>query len=272
MKHVVIEPKKGWEAFNFSELREFKDLFILLSLRDVKLRYKQTLLGVFWVLFQPLVTVAIFSVIFGKLAKLPSDGVPYIIFVFSGLLPWLFFSQAIQRASNSLISDARLISRVYFPRILVPVSSAAAVVVDFLVMAAALFIIMAIYQVPPTWKLIFLPVLLLITFVFSSAMGIWLSAFNVYYRDFAYVLPFIIQVWMYASPIVYSGSIVPEKWAFLYSLNPISGIIDAFRWSILGTVKFPYFSFSISCLLVLISFFGSCYTFKRIERFFADVI
>lgn len=272
MKPIIIEPKPRWSLVDFSELKEFKDLFILLALRDVKLRYKQTVLGILWVVFQPFVTVVIFSFIFGKLAKLPSDGVPYTIFAFCGLLPWLFFSQAIQRASNSLVSDARLISKVYFPRILVPISSAAAVIIDFLVMLAVLFILMGVYHICPTWRLAFLPLLLAMTFIFSSAMGIWLSAFNVYYRDFAYILPFVIQIWMYASPIVYSGSIIPDQWKIFYSLNPISGIIDSFRWCILGTLEFPFFSFTVSSVIILFSFFGSCYTFKRIERFFADVI
>jgi len=271
-KPIFIEPKASWKFFDFNEFKEFKDLFVLLSLRDVKLRYKQTVLGVLWVVFQPLVTVVVFTYIFGRLAKLPSDGVPYLIFAFSGLLPWFFFSQAIQRGSNSLVSDARLISKVYFPRLLVPISSVAAVVIDFLVMTVLFFILMAVYQICPTWRLACLPLFLFWTFLFSAAIAIWLSAFNVYYRDFAYILPFIIQIWMYASPIIYSGSIIPDQWKFFYALNPISGIIDGFRWCLFGNHSFPYFSCSISLVISLICFFGSCVTFKRIERFFADVI
>jgi lipopolysaccharide transport system permease protein len=272
LKPVVIEPKSSLKFFDFKELKEFRDLFVLLSLRDVKLRYKQTVLGVLWVVFQPLVTVVVFTYIFGRLARLPSDGVPYLVFAFSGLLPWFFFSQAIQRGSNSLVSDARLISKVYFPRMLVPISSVASVAIDFLVMTALFFVIMAFYQIAPTWRLASLPLLLCWTFVFSTAIAIWLSAFNVYYRDFAYILPFLIQVWMYASPIIYSGSIIPDQWKLLYSLNPLAGIIDAFRWCLLGTTPFPILSFTVSLAMTLICFFGSCFTFKKIERFFADVI
>ena len=271
-KQIVIESKPSWKFFDFKELKEFKDLFFLLSLRDVKLRYKQTLLGVLWVVFQPLATVIVFTYIFGRLAKMPSDGVPYLIFAFSGLLPWFFFSQAIQRGSNSLISDAKLITKVYFPRMIVPISSVAAVIIDFLVMTGLFLVLMAVYQIHPTWRLVCLPLLLLWTLTFSTAISIWLSAFNVYYRDFAYVLPFIIQIWMYASPIIYSGSIIPMKWKFVYALNPLSGIIDCFRWSLLGTTEFPWISFTVSSLVTVVAFFGSCATFKRIERHFADVI
>jgi lipopolysaccharide transport system permease protein len=271
-KKYVIKPRSGWIPVNLRELWEFRDLFFILSQREVKLRYKQTILGIAWVLLQPLLTAILFALIFGRVAKMPSDGDPYVLFAFAGLLPWIMFSQGLQRASNSLIQESKLISKVYFPRVLLPSACCAAVIIDFLVSLSALAVLLVYYQVPLTLNLLFLPLLLLCTLLCTIGISLWFSAFNVYYRDFMYALPFFIQLWMYASPVVYSGSMISEKWGLLYSLNPLVGIIEAFRWSLLGRDTFPFASFTISLGISFGMLFMGMIVFRRIERYFADVI
>jgi len=255
------------------DLWRYRDLLLILAGRDVKLRYKQTLLGVTWVILQPLLTALIFTVIFGNFAKMPSDGQPYMLFTFAGLLSWNLFSQSLQRAGNSLVDSAAMISKVYFPRMSIPVASTGAVLVDFGVSLAVFVVLMVVYQVVPTWRLLTLPFFLMLTLVTAVGVSLWLSALSVYYRDFMYAIPFIIMAWMYASPVAYAASIVPERWRLLYSLNPALGFIEGFRWALLGgesplTVQMV----AISTLGALVAFVSGAFIFRRIERGFADVI
>lgn len=269
---VVIEPSHGWVAINFGELWSYRDLLWLLAGRDVKLRYKQTVLGVIWVVLQPVVAALIFAVIFGRFAKLPSDGFPYPLFVFTGMLPWNYFAGTLQRAGNSLLTDARLISKVYFPRLLIPLASTSAVLIDFLVTLVVLLGLLFYYQVMPDWRLITLPFFLLITSLAAIGVSLWLSALNVRYRDFVYALPFLIQLWMYASPVAYSTSIIPEKWRWLYSFNPAVGFIEGFRWSLLGQSTLTLLMVVLSSIVSVLLFVSGVYYFRRVERSFADVI
>ncbi len=268
----VVQPTRGWSAINLRELWQYRDLLWILASRDVKLRYKQTALGVIWVVLQPLVAALIFAAIFGGFARLPSDGNPYLLFVFSGLLPWNFFAGALQRAGNSLITDSRLISKVYFPRLLIPLASTGAVLIDFAVTLGVFAILAVIYRVPPTWHLLALPVFLLLTILVAVGASLWLSAFNVQYRDFMYALPFLIQIWMYASPVVYATSLVPERWRALFSLNPAVGFIEGFRWSLLGGSSLTPEMVLTTLAIGLLVFVSGAYVFRRVERGFADVI
>lgn len=253
-------------------LWRYRDLLYILAMRDVKLRYKQTALGIIWVVLQPLVAALIFAIIFGRFANLPSSGVPYLPFVFAGMLPWNLFSGALQRAGNSLISDSRLISKVYFPRMAIPVASSAAVLIDFAVALAVMFGLLLFYGIPLTANLLALPLLLLLTLLISVGVSLFLSALNVYYRDFMYALPFVVQVWMYATPVVYSIDLIPEALRGIYALNPLVGVIDGFRWALLGLGDFPLMSLFLSLVIGMILFIGGAFVFQRVERNFADVI
>jgi lipopolysaccharide transport system permease protein len=269
---VVIRPTRGWAALNLRELWQYRDLLLILAGRDVKLRYKQTALGVVWVVLQPLIAALIFAVIFGRFANLPSDGLPYLLFVFCGLLPWNYFSGALQRAGNSLITDARLISKVYFPRLLIPLASTIAVLIDFAVTLGVLAILMVIYQVAPTWRLLSLPFFLIMTTLMATGVSLWLSALNVKYRDFMYATPFLIQVWMFASPVVYAATIVPQEWRALYSLNPAAGFIEGFRWALLGRSALGIDMVLSMVVFALLIFISGAFFFRRVERGFADVV
>jgi lipopolysaccharide transport system permease protein len=269
---VVIEPSSGWAALDLRELWAYRDLLGILAGRDVRLRYKQTALGVIWVVLQPLAAAAIFTVVFGYFARLPSDGQPYLLFVFAGLLPWNFFAGVLQRAGDSLIRDGALIRKVYFPRLLLPLSSTAAVLVDLLVALAVLTVLMAVYQVAPTWRAVALPFFLLLTALTASGVSLWLSALNVQYRDFVYALPFLIQVWMYASPVAYATSLVPERWRALYSLNPAVGFIEGFRWALLGRSALTPEMVAMTAVAALAAFLSGALFFRRVERRFADVV
>lgn len=269
---VRIEPSHGWSALNIRDLWEYRDLVFILAMRDVKLRYKQTVLGVVWVILQPLITAAIFALIFGRLGNLPSGGLPYLPFAFAGMLPWNFFSQSLQRASSSLITDSRLISKVYFPRMIVPISSTLAVVMDFGVAVVVMLGLMIYYQIPFTWRMLVTPLLFLVTFFAADGISFWLSAFNVYYRDFTYAAPFLIQAWMYASPVAYSSTLIPEKWLPIYALNPMVGLIEGFRWALLGTGAFSFTVFAPTLLSTAFFLITGAFVFRRVERAFADVI
>lgn len=270
--HVRVQPSRGWAGVDVRELWEFRDLWLILAMRDVQLRYKQTVLGVIWVVLQPLLSSLIFLVIFGRIANLPSDGLPYLLFVYAGILPWNLFSGALQRAGSSLISDAKLISKVYFPRMIIPLASTAAVLVDFGVGLSVISMLLLAYQMPLTPNLLALPILLLIAVMIASGVGLLVSAFNVYYRDFMYALPFVIQVWMYSSPLVYSTRMIPDQWQWLYALNPMVGVIDGFRWSLLGQTGFPWLSLSVAVVVGSLFFLSGAFVFKRVERRFVDVI
>jgi lipopolysaccharide transport system permease protein len=270
--HVHIVPPSGWWQIDLRELWAFRDLFGILVMRDIKLRYRQTALGVTWVILQPLLSSFIFAIIFGSLAKLPSDGTPYMLFVFAGMVPWNLFAQALQRAGNSMVTDSRLISKIYFPRLIIPVATASAVLVDFIVSCGVMVIISIWYGYTPslTWLAI-LP-LACLTLLVAVGASLFFSALNVYYRDFMYALPFVVQAWMYASPLVYSTSLVPPKWQIVYALNPMSGIIDGFRWALLGHREFPASGLVVSALGAVVIAAVGLYVFQRVERNFADVI
>ena len=269
---VVVRASSGWSALNLRELWKYRDLLLILAGRDIKLRYKQTALGVFWVVMQPLAAALIFAVIFGRFANLPSDGQPYVLFVMSGLLPWGYFAGALQRAGNSLITDSKLISKVYFPRLLIPLASTAAVVVDLAVALSVFGVLMLVYQVPFTWRLLALPLFLGLATLLAVGVSLWLSALNVQYRDFMYALPFIIQLWMYASPVVYATSLVPERFRLLYSLNPVVGIIEGFRWTLVGSDALTAPMVALSLTVGLVALVSGAFVFRRVERRFADIL
>lgn len=272
VRRLRIAPPSPWGDLDLRELWSFRDLLIILMLRDVKLRYKQTALGIIWVILQPLAAALIFAAIFGLFARLPSSGIPYLPFVFAAMLPWNLFSGALQRAGNSLVLEARLISKVYFPRAIIPIASCAAVLVDFGVALIVMVALMVGYHIPVTFNFLVLPLLLVITLLLAVGISLLLSAFNVYYRDFGYALPFIIQVWMYASPVVYSQELIPGPLHVIYALNPIVGVIDGFRWSLLGAGSFPWLSLSISAGMSVLLLVIAGIVFQRVEQYFADVI
>ncbi|MDX2217290.1 MAG: ABC transporter permease [Oculatellaceae cyanobacterium bins.114] len=255
------------------DLWRYRELFYFLAWRDILVRYKQTTIGIAWALIRPFLTMVVFTVVFGQIAKLPSNGVPYPILVFSAMLPWQFFANSLSECSNSLISNANLISKVYFPRLVVPTSSVIVSFVDFMISAIILIGLMGWYHFIPSWRIVTLPFFILIAFMAAMGAGLWLAALNVKYRDFRYIVPFIIQFGLYISPVGFSSSVVPEQWRWLYSLNPMVGVIDGFRWAILGgqqQLYLPGFVLSVGfvvCLFVL----GIRY-FRAYERTFADVI
>lgn len=262
------------EAQYWRDIWRYRELFYFLAWRDILVRYKQTFIGVAWALIRPFLTMVVFTIVFGRLAKLPSDGnTPYPILVFSAMLPWQFFASALAECSNSLISNANLISKVYFPRLVVPTSAVIVSFVDFLISGLILLGLMTWYTFIPSWRILTLPFFILIAFAAAMGGGLWLSALNVQYRDFRYVVPFIVQLGLYISPVGFSSSLVPAQWRLLYSLNPMVGVIDGFRWAILGEDAVLYWpGFTLSMLLVsLLSVSGVIY-FRRMERTFADVI
>lgn len=270
--HTVIEPPKGWAALQLSEVWKFRELLFFLTWRDIKVRYKQTALGATWAILQPVLTMGVFSIIFGGLAKLPSDGIPYPIFTFTALLPWQLFAFALTQSSNSLVGEQKLISKVYFPRLVVPFSSVMAGVVDFGIAFIVLIGLMIYFGIELTSAVLLLPVFLILALTSALAIGLWLSAMNVKYRDIRYVVPFLTQFWMYATPIAYSSSLIPEKWRWFYSLNPMTGVVEGFRWAILGKSSLDVLSLSISAGMVIVLLIGGLYYFKRMESSFADIL
>ena len=271
-RHVTrIEPARGWRALNFRELWAYRELFYVLTQRDIKVRYKQTVLGVVWAVLQPLLTMLIFTVIFGRMAKIPSDDYPYAIFVFAALLPWTFFANAISASSLSLVNSANMVSKVYFPRIIIPLSSIGGGLVDLFISMLVLFALMLWYGVGWSANLLLAPVLLLGVIFVALGVGTLLSALTVAYRDFRFVVPFLVQIWMYATPVVYPASLVPEKWQWALFLNPMAGVIEAFRSAFLGRA-FDWSAIGLSMVVgVLIFIWGIAY-FEKVERRFADII
>lgn len=255
------------------DLWRYRELFYFLAWRDILVRYKQTVIGLAWALLRPFITMVVFTVVFGAFADLPSEGVPYPILVFSALLPWQFFANALTDCSNSLINDSNLISKIYFPRLIMPTSAVVVSFVDFLISGMILLGLMAWYDFVPGWQILALPLFTLIAFALSLGAGLWFSALNVEYRDFRYVVPFIVQFGLYISPVGFSSSVVPKQWQLLYSLNPMVGVIDGFRWSILGGDYQIYWpGFGLSLLLVSFILGSGILHFRRVERKFADVI
>jgi lipopolysaccharide transport system permease protein len=261
------------EAQYWKDLWRYRELFYFLAWRDILVRYKQTAIGIAWALIRPFLTMVVFTVVFGQLAKLPSEGVPYPILVFSAMLPWQFFANALAECSISLLANSNMISKVYFPRMIVPVSAVIVSFVDFLISGMILLALMAWYDFVPSWRILILPLFIAIAFAAALGAGLWLAALNVKYRDFRYIVPFIVQFGLYISPVGFSSSIVPEAWDLLYSLNPMVGVIDGFRWAILGgqsQLHWPGFGLSLG--LVVLLFISGIWYFRKTERTFADVI
>jgi lipopolysaccharide transport system permease protein len=273
---VTIEPTKVWSALNLRDIWHYRELFYFLIWRDIKVRYKQTVIGIAWVIMQPLLSTFIFTLFLGYLARVPSDGAPYPLFVFAGLLPWTFFSGAVVGASGSLVSSANLITKVYFPRMIIPAAAVGARLVDFAIAFGALIVLMLYYGMPLTWRLLSLPLLVILVTLLAVAIGMWMSAINVQYRDVGVALPVLVQFWMFASPVVYSSTLISShpsasRWKFFYMLNPLVGIIDNFRAAILGS-PFNWPALGVSAALTLILLIAAAFHFRRIEKGFADVI
>ena len=267
-----IEPSRGWVSLKLGEIWEYRELLYFLTWRDIKVRYKQTALGAAWAIIQPFFTMLVFSLFFGRLAKIPSDGVPYPIFSFAALVPWTFFANGLSQSSNSLVGSSNLITKVYFPRLIIPISAVISGVIDFALAMVVLFAMMIYYGVSPTINVLFLPLFVLLAFVTSLGVGLWLSALNVEYRDVRYVLPFVVQFWMFATPIAYPSTLLHDPWRTIYGLNPMVGVIEGFRWALLGTQTAPgpiIFVSSLAAILILL--FGAFY-FRRMEKTFADVV
>lgn len=269
---LIIEAGRT-EKHYWADLWRYRELFYFLAWRDILVRYKQTAVGILWAVLRPLLTMVVFTVVFGKLGKFPSEGTPYAIMVFAAMLPWQFFANSLTEASNSLIGNANLISKVYFPRLIVPSSAVITSFVDFLVSGVIMVGLMVWYRFVPGWHIITLPLFIAIAFAAAMGMGLWLTALNVKYRDFRYIVPFIVQFGLYISPVGFSSSIVPEKWRLLYSLNPMVGVIDGFRWAILGgNTRIYWPGFIVSNCLVLFFLLTGVWYFRRTEKNFADVI
>jgi lipopolysaccharide transport system permease protein len=269
---VVIQRRRGWLDFGLEGLWHYRELLYFLVWRDVKVRYKQTAIGAAWAVLQPLVAMAIFTVIFGYFARIPSNGVPYPLFAFAALLPWNLFSQALTRGAASLVTNAHLLTKVYFPRVLIPVSATMLPVVDFGVSMVALAGLMAWYGVTPTWRIATLPLFLGLAFLAAVGLSLVLSPINVRYRDVGHVVPFLVQVWMYASPVVYPLSLVPERWRALYSLNPMVGVIEGVRWALFQTAPPDITALLVSVAMMVGLLLGALICFRRLDATFADVV
>ncbi len=268
---VTIEPKTSWSAVDFREVWHFRELLYFLTLRDIQVRYKQTLLGVSWVLLQPLLTTTVFTIFLGILIRVPSEGTPYVLFVYLGLLPWTFFSAAILSGSNSVVSNAQLINKVYFPRLLIPVSAVAARLFDFAIAFIVLIVLMAYYRVALTWAILLLPVLVALMTLLALGVSMVTSALNVKYRDVGVLIPVLLQLWMYASPVVYPTSLIPAHWQYIYQLNPLVGLIGSFRAAALGT-QIEWFALAWSVGMIAVLLVYAAFLFRRMEARFADVI
>jgi lipopolysaccharide transport system permease protein len=271
-EQVVIEPTRGWAALKFREIWRYRELLYFLTWRDIKVRYKQTALGVAWAIIQPVVDMVVFTLIFGHVAHLPSEGVPYPIFTFAALLPWTYFAYVMQQSGNSLVYNANMVSKVYFPRLALPISTGLAGLLDFAIAFVVLIGMMLFYHIHPGIQVLLLPLFLLLAIAVALGVGIWLAALNVEYRDVKYVLPLLTQVWLYASPVAYSASLVKGKLAIIYALNPMAGVIQGFRWTVLGVGKAPGLSLVPSVAVTLLLLVGGLFYFRRMEQTFADVI
>jgi len=268
---IRIEPSKGWVSLKLDELWEYRELLYFLTWRDIKVRYKQTVLGAAWAIIQPFFTMVVFSLFFGKLAKVPSDGIPYPIFSFAALVPWTFFANGLTQAANSLVGNANLIKKVYFPRLVIPLSAVISGVIDFVLAFVVLLGMMLYYHTFPTVNVLWLPLLLILAFVTALGAGMWLCAMNVQFRDIRYAVPFLVQAWMFASPIAYSSSLVPENLRPLYGLNPMVGVLEGFRWALLGTDTAPAAMVAVSSAVAVALLVSGLYYFRRMEKTFADV-
>jgi lipopolysaccharide transport system permease protein len=268
---IRIQPSHGWATPELGELWEYRDLLYFLIWRDIKVRYKQTVLGATWAIIQPFMTMVVFSLFFGTLAGIPSDGVPYPVFSFVALVPWTFFAHALNQSSNSLVSSANLIKKVYFPRILIPIATALSGLVDFALAFFVLVGMMLHYGIVPTPQIVWLPFLMLLALVTALGVGLWLSALNVIFRDVRYTIPFLTQFWMFATPVAYPSTLLPDVWRTLYGLNPMVGVVEGFRWALLGTPT-DFGAVFVSSLVALILLIAGAFYFRYMEKNFADVV
>jgi lipopolysaccharide transport system permease protein len=269
---LIIEAGRT-ESQYWKDLWRYRELFYFLAWRDVLVRYKQTVIGIAWSILRPLLTMVVFTMVFGKFAKLPSDGIPYPIMVFAAMLPWQFFSSSLSECSNSLISNSNLLSKVYFPRLIIPASAVITSLVDFFISLPMMILLMLWYKFIPDWKIITLPIFILLAFCSAIGAGLWLSSLNVKYRDFRYIVPFIVQFGLYISPVGFTSSIVPQKWRLIYSFNPMVGVIDGFKWAILGNnTEFYLQGFIVSTIMILFLLFSGIWYFRKTEKTFADII
>ncbi len=269
---IVLRPRSGWEAIGWGVLWRYRELLWFLALRDVKVRYKQTALGAAWAILQPLLTMLVFSVVFGRLARIPSEGIPYPVFAYCALLPWQLFAYALTQSSNSLVTNQRLITKVYFPRLVVPIASLLCGLLDFAVAFPVLLGLMLYYGIVPGVAVAALPFLVLLALLTSLAAGLWLSALNAIYRDVQYALPFLTQFWLFVTPVAYPASLVPERWRWLFGLNPMAGVVEGFRWALLGSPHPPGPLVAVSVVSVLVLLAGGLFYFRRMEREFADLV
>ena len=269
---TVIEPTRGWVAVRLREVWRYRELLYFLVWRDVKVRYKQTALGASWAILQPFFTMLIFSIFFGMLAGMPSDGVPYPLFTYVALVPWTFFASGLTLSSNSLVANQALIRKVYFPRLVIPVAAVASGVIDFCIAFVVLVGMVLFYDVMPTANVIWLPALFLLALVTALGAGLWFSALNVLYRDIQYIVPFLVQVWLFSTPIVYPSSLIPEAWRTLFAVNPMVGVVEGFRWALLDTATAPGPMILVSALAALLLLVGGLFFFRRMEKTFSDVV
>ena len=267
-----IEPSRGWVALNLSELWAYRELLYFLTWRDVKVKYKQTIIGAGWAILQPLTTMLVFTLVFKKIADISSEGIPYPIFAYTALLPWNLFATALNRSTVSLVSQVGLISKVYFPRLIIPLSAAFSGIIDFAIAFVILVGMMFWYGITPRWAILSLPLFITIGLIAALSVGLWLAALNVRYRDVGHAVPFLIQIWMFASPVAYPVGLIPEKWRLLYSFNPLAGVIEGFRWALLGKESPDFRVIAVSTMVVFALLFGGLIYFKRTERTFADLV
>ena len=269
---IVIEPRKGWAPLQLRGMWAYRELLYFLTLRELQLRYKQTVIGVAWAVIQPLFTMVIFSLFFGRLAKMPSEGIPYSVFALAGLVPWTFFANGLTQASNSLVSSSNLITKVYFPRMVVPLASVLSGVIDFMVGMVLLLVFMFLKGFTPSSRILFFPAFLVLAFVTALGVGLWMAALNVEYRDVRYVVPFLTQIWMFSTPVVYPISLLHEPWRTVYGLNPMVGVVEGFRWCVVGAGEAPGPTLAFSVFAALAILFSGASYFRRMERTFADVL
>lgn len=269
---TTIQRSRGWTAIGLGELWDHREVVFFLAWRDIKVRYKQTVFGASWAILQPLITMVVFSVIFGQVAKMPSDGVPYPIFSYAALVPWTFFANSVSKGANSLVGGGGMLKQIYFPRLAMPLSATLGNVLDFVLAFAMLIVLMAVYQITPTWNILWLPALLVLAFATAVGVSLVLTAMNVQFRDVRHAVPFLVQIWMFATPVVYPLSVIDDPvWKMVYALNPMVGVVEGFRWALLGLDTAPGPSILISAAVAAFLLIGGLFYFKRMERTFADV-
>lgn len=271
-KMITIKPARGWIPVNWRDLYEYRELLYFLTWRDIKVKYKQTLLGASWAILRPFFLMVIFTLFFGRLAKLPSEGIPHPIFYYSGLLLWTYFAEAVTMSSNSLVGGANLISKIYFPRLLMPTASTLAGLLDYFIAMSILIVMMIWYHFVPSSTIILFPFLIFFGLLAATGVGMWLSAMNVRYRDIRYVIPFLIQLWLFATPVIYPSTMLPEKFRWLLALNPMTGLVEAHRACILGHKAIDWMSLGTSCVIIILVFVSGLYYFRWMEKSFADII